>query len=678
MATFKFKGGVAFSLSLAAALAAFSLVAVTHLLFGQFKPALVLPVGILMSVQAGYFAWRMTIQSKPEITSEANYLDVIVMLGIVAWTLFNLLFSSQHLFTNRDPAVYNLAGTWLGSHQNIQIKKPVAESQLNVPRITSESLGYFSSPTDNTKLHSQGAHLLPALQATLSKVLGLSVWRVNVLFGATALLAFYGFSRLIVKPRWAALGVLIMSLSLPMLFASRDAYSEPLTMTFIFGGLGLLLIAQKSKQAWQWWLAGLVLGSASLARIDAYLMFIGIELAAICLLMIARKKERAALIKCVAWLAGGMAISGYIAWLDVYTLSTAYYEAHQKFILPELALIGGLALVGALAIALNWRFNFLKRLDTATDKWRDKAIYIVVGGFFVLLSSRPVWYVGYQQIEAGINSRSFSEQTLNWIIWYFGPVLLIAGIAGYSILITRILRAKDRHILPFVAAFSVMALLYLIKPTITGDQVWATRRLLPLVIPGFVLFAMWMFERLFEKKTLSLRGHTFNLEIITTVLVTISVMSPLFITYPFLLRKEHAGELSQVQAVCNSASKNAVIVWAGESSAFAVQPTRAICSNDSLGLGIKPDLDQNKQLMSGLANKAQANNREVIIGFYGDDANRLPLTTDRTSYLISAITYNEIEHTYKRAPRNMTNISREVYLGKLDHNGVIIPLGTAN
>lgn len=617
--------------------------------------------------------WFPTAKSKTT-HPKTNLFGAITIFGVIVWTLINLLFTSEHLFTNRDPATYNLAGSWLTSHQDIQIEKPVAESKLDVPGVVSESLGFWTNPNDETKLNAQGAHLLPALQALAGKVVGINgVLRVNVLFGATALLAFYGFSRLVVRPRWAALGTLVMSLSLPMLFVSRDAYTEPLTMTFAFGGLALLIYAQRARQAWQWWLAGLVLGAAALTRIDAYLIFIGIEAAAIILLMLARKDDRFPLVRSVAWLAAGLAIGGYIAWLDVSVLSNFYYQAHQKYILPELKLMFALAAAGAVGIALNWRYNYVQKLDKLTDNWRDKAVWIVVVIFFLVLASRPIWLIGYQE-AGGTLSRTFSEQTFNWIIWYFGPVLAAAAVAGLALIITRIMRAKDRHLLPFISAFSVMALLYLLRPSITGDQVWATRRLLPLVIPGFVLLGMWTFERLFIKKTLVWHKHKFNLEILVTVLVTVAVLSPLFVTYPFALRRLYVPELAQIRAVCEKAPDDAVVVWVGEAHPFAIQPTRTICGNESLGLNITQDVSSNSQLLSQLANKAEASNTRVVIGFYKGDAKSLPLDISKENLLVSKTVYNEIEHSYKRAPRNMINIERSIFMGELTPHGSIKPI----
>jgi len=466
-----------------------------------------------------------------------------------------------------------------------------------------------------------------------------------------------------------------MGLSLPMLFMIRDTYTEPLTMTFIFGGLALLLLAQRSRVSWQWFLAGLVLGATALTRIDAFLAHIGIIVAIIIWLMVAKKESRQPLTKCGAWLVLGMSIMGYVAWLDVSVLSNAYYLAHKQFILPQLYLLAGLLLAGLIAVPLNWKYQLTSKLDKFTASWRGKAIWVGICGFFLVLASRPIWFIGYQNNASGTQVRNFSEQTLNWIIWYIGPVLMALGVAGLSLVVIRLLQKKDNHLIPFITVLSVTALLYLLRPSITGDQVWATRRLLPIVIPGFVLLGMWMAQKLYKQKKWVWRGRKYNLEIIVTVLVTTSVLSPLFVTYPFAIRKLYVPQLSQIQQICTKAPKDTVIIWAGESSKFTVQPTRTICGNDTLGLNLAGDTAElNQAQLAELATKAQAAKIPIVIGWFKDDTSKLPLNQTSNSMKVSSIAFNEIEHTYKRAPRNLITLHQTIYMGELSADGTINPI----
>src|SRR3990167_590628 len=231
--------------TLPAGLAAFSIVAIFHLLIGRFEPLPIAIVGLLVAAVAGYYAHKLVSQNfAQDRLAKAKPFDILVLLGVIVWVVMNLFFASQHLFTNRDPATYNTAALWLSNHQNLNIEKPSSLNALSVPGVETESLGYTTNPSDDTKLHAQGAHLLPALQALVGEVFGIKgMLGINIVFGGVALLAFYGFGRLFIKPQWAALACLTLAASLPMLFMSRDSYTEPLTMAFLFGGLSLLYCA---------------------------------------------------------------------------------------------------------------------------------------------------------------------------------------------------------------------------------------------------------------------------------------------------------------------------------------------------------------------------------------------------------------------------------------------------
>jgi hypothetical protein len=96
--------------------------------------------------------------------------------------------------------------------------------------------------------------------------------------------------------------------------------------------------------------------------------------------------------------------------------------------------------------------------------------------------------------------RLYAEDTLYWVVWYVGvPAVLLGGL-GVALLLRRCLRAllswRDPSgaarvwALPLaVMCFGSVAALWL--PQTVPDQPWASRRLVPLVIPGLILCAIW-------------------------------------------------------------------------------------------------------------------------------------------------------------------------------------------
>jgi hypothetical protein len=97
-------------------------------------------------------------------------------------------------------------------------------------------------------------------------------------------------------------------------------------------------------------------------------------------------------------------------------------------------------------------------------------------------------------------ARLYAEDSLYWVIWYIGlPALLLAGV-GLALLTRRSVRALLRWQDPSGAARNWALPLLIIgwgtavvlwQPETVADQPWASRRLVPLVLPGLVLAAIW-------------------------------------------------------------------------------------------------------------------------------------------------------------------------------------------
>jgi hypothetical protein len=104
--------------------------------------------------------------------------------------------------------------------------------------------------------------------------------------------------------------------------------------------------------------------------------------------------------------------------------------------------------------------------------------------------------------------RLYAEDTLYWVIWYVGlPAVLLGGF-GLALLLRRCLSAllswrepPDSPGSPALFTARVWALpiaviccgsaAVLWEPETTPDQPWASRRLVPLVLPGLILCATW-------------------------------------------------------------------------------------------------------------------------------------------------------------------------------------------
>jgi len=96
--------------------------------------------------------------------------------------------------------------------------------------------------------------------------------------------------------------------------------------------------------------------------------------------------------------------------------------------------------------------------------------------------------------------RLYAEDTLYWVIWYVGlPAVLLGGF-GLALLMRRCLHAllsgQDASGAARVWALPLAVICcgsaaVLWQPETAPDQPWASRRLVPLVLPGLILCAAW-------------------------------------------------------------------------------------------------------------------------------------------------------------------------------------------
>jgi hypothetical protein len=96
--------------------------------------------------------------------------------------------------------------------------------------------------------------------------------------------------------------------------------------------------------------------------------------------------------------------------------------------------------------------------------------------------------------------RQYYEDSLYWVIWYIGVPAVLLGAFGLAVLARRCLRAllawKDPDSTARIWALPLMMAIWVVvtvlwRPAVSPDQPWASRRLVPFVLPGLILGAIW-------------------------------------------------------------------------------------------------------------------------------------------------------------------------------------------
>jgi hypothetical protein len=503
----------------------FALVAVPLAMAGLFSPLPVLIAAVLAA--AGLAALWGPVDMAPLRRPRRWYLPVVLALGLVlAATAVNAGLSSQHPLVDRDPGVYTLTAKWLADDHGLLIDAS-SPAFGDAPGLRHHGFGFYpGAPGD--RVYTQFLHLFPAALAVGEWIGGnFLMTKANALIAGLALLTVFAFASLLAG-RWAALGATAtLAVSLPFAWFARDTYSEPLAMALLFGGLALLWLAREDWSARRGLVAGLALGATCMVRIDSYVwltpvaLYLGFELFAARGLApeLRRRADRF-----VAAVAGGAALTAGLGLLDGLLFTPDYLADHRSEMLGTAAGVGVAAVIALAALAVRGR---LARRTLGATSWRPvvanvAAAGVVVASLFAYFvrpelgavhSDDPDWdtaHVASHQAAQGLpvdGTRTYAEESMHWLGWYLGPVVLVLGVIGAALLLRRMVCGQDRRALPFLLVFLVSAALYLWRPSIYPDQIWAIRRFLPIVIPGLVILSFWTIRAAWDRAGGSTAGR---------------------------------------------------------------------------------------------------------------------------------------------------------------------------
>ena len=521
------------------------------LLAGEFKPVPELLIGVPLAVILALSGLRHAPASWPRAVPGpvrgrrwAPWWATAGTLAVAAaFTAWQLLENSPAVIVTRDPGGYLQAGYWVAQHGSLPIPQSLAAFGGTHSALGFTSIDFFA----------HGGSVVPAFTSGLPMVLAGAFWTHGIstaaamspLLGGLAIVVFGGLVARLAGQQWAPAGALVLALTLPEQYTSRSAFSETLVQILLFGGLSLVIDAltvpgKASERArprasrgtrrrlthaprprWAGWLTpqrvlsglgGLALGLTVLADAGAVVFLLAvIPFAGV----LAAGRRPAALPFCC-----GVAIGTSYGLADGYLLARPFMDSLG----PVLELIG---LVAAWLVALTLAVVKLLRapgmraaarriLARPPLRWLPEAGGVLAVAVLIGLAVRPylqvvrgqtsqavLSYIAYLQrvehlpIDPG---RQYAEDTLYWVIWYVGAPAVLLGGFGIALLVRRCLRALLTWSDPAgawrnwglpLAVISLGSVAVLWRPDIVPDQPWASRRLVPVVIPGLIVCATW-------------------------------------------------------------------------------------------------------------------------------------------------------------------------------------------
>jgi len=259
--------------------------------------------------------------------------------------------------------------------------------------------------------------------------------------------------------------------------------------------------------------------------------------------------------------------------VDLMYRTGGYYAAlHSQIALLRIGFAA--SMVGAVALLVVW-----PRLD-ALRRWTEQrrsalgavAASVAVIGLLAAWTLRPALQHGRGvvnsttatlQASEGLlldPSRTYDEQTMNWMAWYLGAIPLAFAIVGIGLLLSRLIRRPTPAIALLLAVAGIGTAMYLWTAQITPSQIWAMRRYVPAALPFLVLASAFAIDAglsLLPKLGLS-QSRTRLIPIAAVVPV---LAFPLGVALPVRSFQSQSGFLSVIDKTCDTVGRNAAVIF---------------------------------------------------------------------------------------------------------------------
>jgi hypothetical protein len=567
-------------------------VAFPLLMAGVFTPAPALSLFVPVAALVLTFGLRAV---RPPAGRWGSWWTVAGLLAVAAvFCVGQLLTYSQQIVVRRDPASYFNFATWLAGHGSLPIHANLGAFGGADPALSFASPAFYEK---GSVLWPQFMAGTPMILAPIGRIAGpYAMLATMPVIGALAVLSFGGLVARLVGPRWAPTGALLLALTWPMMMISRSIYSETATLVMMCGGLALTLDAVRANRRLPALLGGLAMGLTVLVRIDGLRDVLPV-VAFAGLLMALRKRPGPALL-------AGLAVGVGAGELEGYTLSRPYLDYARASQIPLLyiaAAVVVLSLVVSVAIR-RWGLPDLTRF-----RLPDLAVLATFAAM-AFFAARPTFqtvrrvpnnpddkanaaYIAALQKALRLPSdpnRQYSELSLHWVTWYIGvPAVLLATIGAGLIARKLLRRRRTDWALPYaVIVWTTVTTLW--RPAITPDQPWGSRRLIVVVLPGMLLFALWVLA--WAIRSVRRLGYGPQIAGGAAVLGVLLIMVPtVWTTTGMVFTPTEQGEVAQARSMCRQIGPRATVLLVDRVAADRfTQLIRGVCDVPTGRIDVPP------------------------------------------------------------------------------------------
>ena len=518
---------------------------------GWLRPWALVSVLTIVGVLGSRRRRRLESGPAPSGRETAGVLLLAVLLGATVAP------GSEDVFGGRDQGVYVSTAGWIASEGSLRIRSealsevatleggPFPLRGLFIP-------GYHVADAARGELAPYFFHLHPvymALGAWLGGIEGALV--VPPLLGVLSELAVFFFLRRMLGTGAALAGTVLLALNLAQVWGMRNPYSETFAQLSVFCTLWCLQRGHATGGVRWGILGGAALGANFLNRIDAPLVLLALLPALTALQADAARAPswivRALLPGTLLLAAWGVA---HGAWL-----SPTYFAYHAGQLLAIWPATGvALGLVAAALVRRRQTAAILASLHRRGRLVWVAAAAVLCAAFVFGLWIRPRLEPFHVFPHYGI--RSFREESLVRVGWYFSLAGMFAALSGVLLLLRRWLAERRTEWAPFLLLFLTFSCLFFTMPHVDPDHPWMMRRFLPVIVPGILIAAIAAASALW-----SAGGRwRWGARAAAAIVVIVVAGHELRMTAPFWSYREQHGAVRQVAELARHVPEDALLL----------------------------------------------------------------------------------------------------------------------
>lgn len=433
-----------------------------------------------------------------KIKLEWNCNFILVILIVVCFLLY-FCFSTEYLWGRRDPIMYVIKGIEIAKNGGVKhatdefLNQNYVEIKgfvdLTYRGIYSDFMqGYSSLPGD---ISFQFLDFFPALLAIGYSMAGLDgLFRINSLTAIFCILAIYFLGKRFFGRKAGTIAAIFLALNPAQMWSARITQTELLYQLNWLIGANLFGIGWKNKSKSTMLISGCFIGLIGLNRIDSYILGIGLFGVSIyCNFFVANRR------KIVFSMAMGYFTTASISFLYSCIFSFYYIKEHWDIGVMSMLIICNVVF----AILCITTYVIKEQIYSRISKYNfianicDSKMGRIVVCWSLFWITRLLYYARPLRQKGNDYDWDFNQRSFKELCWYTSILAILFAILGvYHIMKERQTR---KQLLGFLAMGASSLIVYVWRPAVAPDHLWASRRWISVCIPFILLLAAYGIEQ---------------------------------------------------------------------------------------------------------------------------------------------------------------------------------------